>query len=177
MAKIAFFGYGANKDYYRLKEILGKDLKEGEGATIEGFNLAVQSLKNIPEEPRNILRKVWGDSFQAYTIRKGRGIVAGKVWMLEEEDLERIKQWEFVGKDGWRELVAVNITTAGGETITAITEKSRDQYEVDRFVDGINYEFNLNKEGKRGYFSEEDEYRVAVLREELRGYYGHYANV
>lgn len=29
MAKVIFFGYGANKDYYRLREILGKDLKGG----------------------------------------------------------------------------------------------------------------------------------------------------
>jgi len=100
MAKVIFFGYGANKDYYRLREILGKDLKGGESAMLEGFSLATQSLKNISEPPRRILNKVWGDSFHAYTIKRGSGIVAGKAWVLEEEDLEKIKQWEFVGKDG-----------------------------------------------------------------------------
>lgn len=135
---------------------------------LEGFSLATQSLKNIPEPPRRILNKVWGDSFHAYTIKRGSGIVAGKAWVLEEEDLEKIKQWEFVGKDGWRELVSVKLTTAEGKTIAAITEKSQDQYEVDRLVDGIDYEVNLNRKREKEYYSEEDEYKIAILRGEIR---------
>ena len=53
MAKILFFGYGANKDVNRLKEILGKYPEDGQGAILENYNLAVQNLSQIPPLPSN----------------------------------------------------------------------------------------------------------------------------
>jgi len=91
MAKILFFGYGANKDVNRLKEILGKYPEGGQGAILENYNLAVQNLSQIPPLAQQILKRVWGNNFQAYTICRGNGFVEGRVWLIEEEDLEKIK--------------------------------------------------------------------------------------
>jgi len=176
MAKVFFFGYGAYKDYYRLAEIIGKNPEGGEGALLEGFDLGVQNIDNIPKEPREILLKVWGNNFQAYTMKRGTGFIQGRVWLLDEEDLEKIKEWEFINKSNWRELTNVTIKTSDGKTISAITDKSRDQYEIDQFVDGLNYESNLNLEGKK-YHSEDDEYKIELMRKEIKEYYGQYANV
>lgn len=175
MAKVFFFGYGAYKDYFRLKEIIGKSPEGGEGALLEGFDLGVQSIDNIPKEPKEILSKVWGNNFQAYTMKRGSGYIQGRIWLLDEEDLEKIKEWEFINKSNWRELVTITVKTSDGKNISAITDKSQDYYEIDKIVDGLNYEPNLNKEGKK-YYSEEDEYKIELMKKEIKEYYGQYAN-
>jgi hypothetical protein len=177
MAKIFFFGYGAYADYYRLKNIIGKGPEGGEGALLEGFNLAVQNLKNIPEGPKKILEKVWGNNFRAYSIIRGNGIVNGKVWLIDEEDLEKIKEYEFINvKESWRELVKVDIKTSDGKIISALTDKSLDQFGTVETVDGLDYKPNLNIEGKK-YYSEEDEYKIELTRQAIKQYYGQFINI
>lgn len=158
---VYFFGYGANRDYYKLKEILGKEPKGGKGAILEGFDLAYQTLDQIPEVPRSFLQKVWGDIFRSYTLKKGTGCVSGVVWELEPEDVEKLKEWEFVGK--WREIVSVPVKTSDGRTIQALTEKAQDLLPTKEIVDGLNYENNLNNFKKRD--TEADEYRLKELSE------------
>lgn len=175
MAEIVFFGYGANKDIYRLTEILGKEPEGGDGALLSGFNLATQDLEQIPEKPKNLLEKIWGEKFQAYTLTRGQGFVQGRIWKLSADDLEKIKEWEFVGKGGWRELITVEVVNSDGKKIVALTEKSSDSYQISEIVDGLNYPTNLNKEGKR-YYSKEDEGEISLMREEIKKYYGHYIN-
>ncbi|MFA6017044.1 MAG: hypothetical protein WC744_03080 [Patescibacteria group bacterium] len=175
MAKVFFFGYGAYKDNYRLAEIIGKPPEGGEGALLEGYDLGVQNINNIPKEPKEILAKVWGNNFQAYTMKKGSGYIQGRIWLLDEEDLQKIKEWEFINKSDWRELVSVTVKTSDGKTISTITDKSKDKYEIDKFVDGLNYEPNLNREGKK-YYSEEDEYKIELMRKEIKEYYRQYAS-
>ncbi|MCX6730734.1 MAG: gamma-glutamylcyclotransferase [Candidatus Roizmanbacteria bacterium] len=171
MGKILFFGYGANKDPHRLKEILGKYPEGGQGAVLENYSLAVQTLKQIPTSAQHILKKVWGENFQAYTIRKGNGFVEGRIWLIEEEDLEKIKKWEFIGDENWREVATAQATTSEGKSLSVITEKSKDSYLVEKIVDGLNYESNINVEGKK-YYSKEDEYRMSLLRNEIKNYHG-----
>jgi len=171
MAKILFFGYGANKDTNRLKEILGKYPEGGQGAVLESYNLAIQNLNQIPPTARQILKKIWGDNFHAYTIRKGNGFVEGRVWLIEEEDLEKIKQWEFVGEDNWREIATVEVANSEGKKMSVMTEKSRDSYLVEKIIDGLNYETNINVEGRK-YYSKKDEYKMELLRQEIKLQYG-----
>lgn len=72
MAKILFFGYGANRDKKRIEDILkvsglkGNDLviRGGFGARIDGMFLGIQGLSQIPEEPRKTLVKVWGKNLE-----------------------------------------------------------------------------------------------------------------
>jgi len=172
---IEFFGYGANADIHTITNIIGHEPKGGEGAVLQGYGLAIQTLSNIPEKERNILKKVWGENFQAYTLITGPGFVKGRRWFITEEDLEKIQQWEFAHKDGWREIISIKITTADGKTADAITEKSRDNFPVEKIIDGLNHENILNKEGKI-YYSKEDENKIEFMREQLKEYYGQYIN-
>lgn len=170
MTEIIFFGYGALKDPYIIKEILGKEPKGGEGVVLNGFNLAIQALSQIPEKPREILKKVWGENFRAYTIVEGQGIVEGRNWLIDEEDLEKIKKWEFIDQNGWRELINVSVTNSKGKIINAVTEKTLEKQKIVEVVDGLNYATSLNKEGKK-YYSKEDENEIALMREEIKKYY------
>ena len=68
-------------------------------------------------------------------------------------------------------MVTIDVTTSDGRKISVMTEKSHESYSIEKITDGLNYESNLNKEGKN-YYSEEDEYRMDILRQEIRIYYG-----
>lgn len=171
MSEIIFFGYGALKDPYLLKEVIGKEPRGGEGVVLSGYNLAIQELDQIPEQPRKILEKVWGKNFRSYTLVKGQGMVEGRNWIIDEEDLEKIKKWEFIGKNGWREFINVTVTDSKGKNINVITEKIFDNQRTTEITDGLNYTTSLNKEGKK-YYSQEDEKEIILMREEIKKYYG-----
>ncbi len=164
---ILFFGYGANRSNERLKDIFGKELEGGYGTVLEGYVLAVQVLEQIPSQAKDILQKVWGQDFKSYTIKPGKGIVAGVVWELDNNQLEVLKEWEFIGI--WRELIQVTVTTFDQKTLNVMTEKSPDESSITEIVDGLNYENNLNKQGKRTI--EIDEYKIKEIlkiKEELK---------
>ena len=164
---ILFFGYGANRSNERLKDIFGKELEGGYGTVLEGYVLAVQVLEQIPSQAKDILQKVWGQDFKSYTIKPGKGIVAGVVWELDNNQLEVLKEWEFIGI--WRELIQVTVTTFDQKTLNVMTEKSPDESSITEIVDGLNYENNLNKQGKR--IIEIEEYKIKEIlkiKEELK---------
>lgn len=137
MSKILFFGYGANRSRQKLKEFLDKDLGEGIGAILRGYTLHVQELNQVPKTQRDLFLQVYGQDWKAYTIKKGEGVVAGVIWELEEEDLKKIKAWEFVGE--YREIISVKILTSSDEEVEVLTEKSKDEFSTTFIVDGINY--------------------------------------
>lgn len=174
MAKLYYFGYGTNKSRERIREIIGHDPGEGKGAVLDGYVLTYQVLDQVPEGPRTVLGKVWGDEFKGYTLRKGSWKVAGVIWELEEDDLEKIKEWEFVDEH-WKEMVSASAVTSDGVTIQVVTEKVPDNQPIKEAVDGLNYKENLN-EGKVVSY-EEDEFRIAEMRkvraelEEVNKYY------
>jgi len=168
MAKTFFFGYGSYRDKKKIAEIIGKDPEGGEPAVLEGYLLAVQTLDQIPGSARAVLQKVWGDQFRAYTIRKSPGIVVGTVWIIDQEDLNKIKEWEFV-EEQWREIKQVDVTTNSGTKIPVLTDLARETLPVKEFVNGIEYEYNLNKKGKKIY-REDDEHKfkeIMRIRQEL----------
>ena len=142
MAKLQFFGYGAYRSREKVTQIIGRDPGPGIGAILEGFSLYIQTLKQIPNPPRDLLREVYGSTFQAYTLRNEAGEVQGMLWEIEPEEFNKIKQWEFIGI--WRELVKVTIKTSDNLTLKVFTEKSPDIHPVAERADGLNYkEFNL----------------------------------
>lgn len=97
MGKILFFGYGANRSRNKLRTLLNRDPGENVGAVVEGYCLGIQTLKQIPEEIKGTLKSIYGENFKAYTLKKGRGIVSGSLWEISTEEIEVIKNWEFVG--------------------------------------------------------------------------------
>jgi len=168
MAKTFFFGYGSYRHKKKIAEIIGKDPEGGEPAILEGYMLAVQTLDQIPGKAHEVLKKVWGNPFRAYTIRKSPGIVVGNIWIIDEEDLRKIKEWEFV-EEQWREIKQVEISTTNGAKIQALTDLAREELPIKEFVNGIEYEHNLNKEGKNIY-REDDEHKfkeIMRIRKEL----------
>jgi hypothetical protein len=158
-----FFGYGVYRDKQRLADIIGKQPKGGYGALLSDFVLTVQKLSLIPEKARKIIQQVWGDNFKAYTLKKGQGLVAGVVWELDDKDIEKIKAWEHI--DVWREIKEVTVVTHDKKTLTAITEKAHEDGPISEIVDGLYYDNNLNKHGKKP--PENDEYKIAFTRKLL----------
>jgi hypothetical protein len=138
MEKILFFGYGANRSKQKIKEIIGREPDQGVGAVLKGYTLNVQNLTQIPTDVQNFLQKLYGNEFKAYTLKKGQGIVVGVIWELNEEDLEKFKEWEFIG--AWRELVDVEVETSSGDTVKVLTEKSMDKFPSTFIVDGLIYD-------------------------------------
>lgn len=166
---IYYFGYGANRERARIREVLGKEPQGGYGAVLEGFDLGYQILDQIPQKPQEVLRNAWGDRFKCYTLRRGKGLAVGVIWEMDQADLEIMKKWEFIGL--WREIVQLSVKTFSGETIKAITEKAIDDKRVFGFVDGLNYENNLNLDGiKTKLAMRDEEYRkeeIAKIRTQI----------
>lgn len=161
MSKIYFFGYGAYRIKERVAQILGHTPEGGYGAVLEGYVLGIQSLEQIPNQAQDILKKAWGDNFRCYTLKPGKGVIAGVIWEIDEKDLEIIKEWEFVGV--WREFITAPVKLKDGRVITnAITEKAPDGVPIKEIVDGLNYEDNLNKEGMKD-ITADDEYKIKEI--------------
>lgn len=169
MEKIFYFGYGANRTPEMMSWITGKDDFEGKPAILEGWNLCIQGLDQVPKVavptstgPQSFqehLRGEWGDNFKTYVIRPGQGGVAGTLWKIEPEDRKLIRNWERVGF--WYKEVKVRVKTENGEEIEAVSECLGDNQSFDREIDGLDYNpFLLSREGfriraegaRQGYF-------------------------
>jgi hypothetical protein len=137
-----FFGYGANRSKYRIKEITGRFPIGGYSAIVRNYCLCYQKLTHIPDPPREILRKIWGEDFRCYTLFPHPGIVTGVIWELDENGFDLMKKWEFIGP--WKELVTVEAITFQGKTIPSQTEIIHPSQTTDIVVDGINYETFIN---------------------------------
>ncbi len=113
-----YFGYGPTlKNRKIIKEIIGRDPGEGRSAVIRGFQLGYQSLSQIPESVSNKLLQFWGESFRAYTLVKGPGVVSGIVWEITDEEFIKLQQWNFVGE--WR-MMTKNIVILDDNTEIAV---------------------------------------------------------
>lgn len=171
MAKILFFGYGANRDrkrieiIFRLAGFTGDDLKleGGFGARADGYVLEIQNLQQIPKDSRGSLLKVWGGNFRCYTIKPGTGQVAGVLWGLNAKQFKALKEWECDGV--WRDFVEIEITTTDQHKLKAFADKAINDNEIAQIVDGLNYESNLNLEGMKKSTPDDDEYRIKRLQE------------
>ncbi len=108
---IEFFGYGTDRDPEMMKTIIGR-LPKGYPATIEGFELCVQSWDEIPEEARKILSPPWDNNFKSYVLRptlKQNKRVRGTVWLITPQERKLIDNWELVGK--WYHVFVLRINT------------------------------------------------------------------
>ncbi len=174
---VLFFGYGPSKDKKRLVDVFkasgldGEELvvRGGRGATVDNYVLAIQTFDQLPLEVKDTIRKVWGEKFRSYTMKSGKGQIAGVIWELTENQYQALRKWEYDGI--WRDMKEIEVTTSDQHRVKVLTDKIRDDSAVKEIVDGINYEANLNKEGMRSLAEEkDDEYRVYELkrvREEL----------
>jgi len=140
---IYYFGYGANANPKRIEGIINHKPKKEYGGVIGNFRLCIQTLNQIPEPAKNILKSAWGDDFLAYTLSPGSGFVSGVLWQLTPSDFSKVKEWEELG--GWRKFVPVEVTIYDGTKKMAVTDliSSEDQ-SLFGCVDGVNYPYDLN---------------------------------
>lgn len=150
--KVLYFGYGANRDAKMIAAITGKAESElvGKPATLEGYSLYVQKLDQVPDvlsptapykiTPRQILRGGWGGVFESYVIKPdAEGQVTGTLWELTPLERERVRDWELLDF-GWYHDVEGRVKLGDGTEIDVFTEALDDSQEIDREVDGKNYE-------------------------------------
>ncbi|NCU37938.1 gamma-glutamylcyclotransferase [Candidatus Saccharibacteria bacterium] len=120
-----FFGFGANREVAMIQAITGKSPQIVGEATLRGYQLCIQSLKDIPthgHNPRRLLRKAWGSDFRSYVIRKEKSSsVGGTVFRISRYDRKLLDMWELVPKD-WQYSTVVRVTLANGKTIRARTQ-------------------------------------------------------
>lgn len=162
--KVLFFGYGANRSRSKITQIIGHDPGEAVGAIVEDFKLGIQVVNQVPQQLQEILTSVYGHQFKAYTLTPGEGIVAGVIWAFNKEDLEKLKEWEFIGV--WREIVEVRATIFDNTTVKVLTEKSMNQFPITETVDGLLYdEFNFTNLGYKS--SADKEYYTKQQLEQI----------
>lgn len=150
--KVLYFGYGANRDAKMISAITGRPESElfGRPATLGGYSLFVQKLNQVPDTlsptapykatPRQILRDGWGEAFESYVIKPDtEGEVTGTLWELTPLERERVRDWELLDF-GWYHDVEGRVRLEDGTEIEIATEAIDDSQDIDREVDGTNYE-------------------------------------
>ncbi len=135
--KILYFGYGAYRNRSKVEQVIAHPRPEEIGGIAEGYRLAYQDLSQIPQKASDILRNVWGDNFKAYTLKRENGIVSGVVYTITEEDLVKIKEWEFDGL--WRDIIEIEIKTSDGFVVKAFTDMAKPDQQVAGYADGLLY--------------------------------------
>jgi len=165
---VYFFGYGAYRSKQCIEDVLGTTLADGRGAVVHEYALCYQILSQIPDPPRELLKKIWGDAFRCYTIRPfPKALVAGVVWELTPYQLHHMKEWEYDGI--WKKIIQIPVTLCNGDTMNAWTDVILETIPIHEAVDGLYYKNNLNPQGKS--IKIEDEFRIQALlkaRQELQ---------
>ncbi len=93
--EVRYFGYGANRDPEMMEAILGR-VPEGFPGEISGFQLCIQTWKEIPDRVKKVLAPAWGEDFQTYCVRPTAGTsrVHGVVWRLSRAERKFLDAWE-----------------------------------------------------------------------------------
>ena len=152
---VFYFGYGGNSLREMMVAITGNENLVGYPATLKGSVLCVQRMDQVPDSvfptspvaisPRQLLQQSWPSSFESYTIKPASedSEVTGTIWELTPEEREFVRDWELIDL-GWYQDLKAKAITEDGQEIDVMTEGLRVGQEVDREVDGKEYEPLLN---------------------------------
>ena len=146
---VLYFGYGTSKVLRMVGAITGAEDLVGKPATLKGYGLFVQRFDQIPDivlktapasfSPRQNIADNWPNTFESYVIRHdSENEVVGTLWELTPEQRELIKDWELV-EFGWYQDTSVEVQTEDGQKVRVQTEILGEGQEVDRQVDGKDY--------------------------------------
>ena len=92
--EVFYFAYGSNPHTEMIKAIVGRK-PEGFDYELKGYELCVQSWKDIPNESQKILKIWWDKSFKSYSLRKNTlKSVYGRIWKLTREERNLVGNWE-----------------------------------------------------------------------------------
>jgi len=150
--KILYFAYGNNREPEIMQALTGNKDLVGHEATLKGYVLGVQRLDQVPKtrlpglpiSPYEVIKRNWDDSFESYVIKPGEGEVKGRVWELTPEERELIRDWELIDL-GWYNDAKVEAALENGKKVEIETYVLGDNQEIDRIVDGREYNSFLGK--------------------------------
>lgn len=142
---IYFFGYGADRDPEMMEAIIGRRPR-GQGASIAGFELGIQSFGDIPSKARKIIQQSWDHRFQSYVIRPAKdmhAVVTGTMWELTPSERKLIDNWELTGL--WYDVFL--IAKGAPHPMQMELQIIQDQ-PIRHLVDGKHYKTFLNSKEK-----------------------------
>jgi hypothetical protein len=146
--KVEYFGYGANRDPFMMKAIIGR-IPEGYPATISGYELAIQSWNDIPEKIQKELKPSWGEDFKTYCLvpskNHKRKQVKGIVWKITQTERKLIDKWEMTGI--WYKAVLLQYLAGQGENIQ-VEVQIMDDLPITKTVNGLRYKTFINDKTK-----------------------------
>lgn len=137
-----FFGFGADSQAEMIEAVIGRKPEFIGSATLEDYQLCIQDLDDITdkgENPKEILRRAWGDRFKSYTIRKhdGEGI-EGSLFKITSYERKMLDAWELV-PEGWQKSIVVKIKDSKGKTYRARTQALPDGHNHGHSSIGLRY--------------------------------------
>jgi len=151
---VRFFGYGAYFEKKRVVHVINRPPDGGYPALLVDYVLAVQTVDQIEKIAGGQLKKGWGNDFKCYTVKKGKGLVLGRVWEITEEELKILKEWEYDGT--WRQFKEVHVVLGNQSIVSAITDMVYPTARISKIVNGLDYDPTLNKSGHQKRENEEE---------------------
>jgi len=150
--KILYFAYGNNREPEIMQALTGNKNMVGDEATLKGYVLGIQRLDQVPRtrlpglpiSPYEAIKRHWSDSFESYVIKKGEGEVKGMVWELTPEERELVRDWELIDL-GWYKDAKGEAILANGKKVEIETYALGDNQEIDKVVDGREYNSFLSE--------------------------------
>src|SRR3990167_10925016 len=128
---INFFSYVKGDDEEIMSAIFGRQGISHENATLLGYELCIQTAKNIIDEilptcnlsrsPRKILTAKRGPNFELFTIRPNQNKnIKGVIWYVTNQEYERLREYELIDC-GMSEDIVAKAVTDSGKTLTVST--------------------------------------------------------
>ena len=103
--------------------------------------------------PQQILKENWGENFESYVMFRADkdSEVMGTIWELTNQERELVRNWELIDFGWYEDLRGAYANNVEGEEVVVETEVLRENQEIDREVDSLEYEpfLMLQSEFKR----------------------------
>jgi hypothetical protein len=126
-----------------IKAIIGR-LPEGYPATLQGFELCIQTWAEIPDKAKEILSPPWSKDFKAYFLRptlKPFKKVKGTVWLISREERKLIDNWELNGI--WYQVYLLKFLKPANN-ISQIEIQVINKPKIEKIINGFLYRNFLN---------------------------------
>lgn len=143
---IKYFSCVTNANIEMMAAIFGRKNLLWENATLQGYELCVQTIDEISNEvpatsplgisPREIIKKCFGPKFDLYIFRPNpNSTLRGKIWYVSPEEYEYLREWEMIEYGMQNDLEGVAINDLGDPITVTIQGLSKSTDKVSKVVD------------------------------------------